>query len=356
MALLSVRELSLRYGEVEALRNVSLEIEAGEVVAVLGPSGCGKTSLLRLLAGLEQAAGGEVWFGDLRVDQVAPHERGFGLMFQEYALFPHLNVRSNVDFGPRMQRMAGAERRQRVAELLELVGLSGYEERAVHELSGGERQRVALARALAPNPKLLMLDEPLGALDRNLRESLLLELRTILARLELAALYVTHDQQEAFAIADRVAVMFGGELRQIAAPAALYAAPSDADVARFIGLGNVVSGRRNGKLVRVDRLGDFQPASSLPATKSVTLALGDDRVRVRPAADGAVRSPNSVSGVLTQISYQGRTLTLRLRADEHELNLTVAPDAAQLKLKEGERVDVEFAPDAIRVLPGRAPA
>ena len=356
MALLSVRELSLRYGEFQALRNVSLEIEAGEVVAVLGPSGCGKTSLLRLLAGLEQAAGGEVWFDGVRVDQVAPHERGFGLMFQEYALFPHLNVRSNVDFGPRMQRMAGAERRQRVAELLELVGLSGYEERAVHELSGGERQRVALARALAPNPKLLMLDEPLGALDRNLRESLLLELRTILARLELTALYVTHDQQEALAIADRVAVMFGGELRQIAAPAALYAAPSDAEVARFIGLGNVVSGRRNGQLVHVDGLGDFQPASSLPATESVTLALGDERVRLRPTADGAVRGPNSVSGVLTQISYQGRTLTLRLRADEHELNLTVAPDAAQLKLKEGERVDVAFAPDAIRVLPGPAPA
>ena len=240
--LLETRSVCLRYDGDLVLRDVSMQVAEGEIYAVIGPSGCGKTSLLRVIAGLERAQAGEVWLGGECIDDVPAHRRGIGMMFQELALFPHLDVRANVAFGLRMQGLARGPRDARLDEMLALVGLSGYGDRKVYELSGGERQRVALARSLAPRPRLLLLDEPVGALDRALREQLLSELGQILRAPGLTAIYVTHDQEEAFALADRVMVMDAGRVRQIGRPQALYGAPAGAWVARFLGLTNLVPG------------------------------------------------------------------------------------------------------------------
>jgi len=225
-----------------AVDHVSLTVGHGEVVALLGPSGCGKSSLLRAVAGLEPVATGRVvWDGD-DVAGRAVHERGFGLMFQDGQLFAHLDVAGNVAYGLRTRGVGREERRARVAELLDLVGLPGSGDRSVSTMSGGERQRVALARALAPQPRLLLLDEPLSALDRALRERLADDLRGVLVATGTTALFVTHDHDEAFAVADRVAVMARGTLLQVDTPAALWAAPADREVATFLGYQAFVPG------------------------------------------------------------------------------------------------------------------
>ena len=364
MPVLEARALSLRYGDTLALDRVSFSLEAGETFAVLGPSGCGKSSLLRVIAGLEQPQGGEVWLDGRCINAVPPHRRGFGLMFQEFALFPHLRVAQNVEFGLRMQGLPRTGRRRRVRELLSLVGLDGYETRSVHELSGGERQRVALARSLAPNPRLLMLDEPIGALDRNLRESLLLELRALLTQLGQTALYVTHDQEEAFAIADRVLVMEDGRVRQIGRPAEVYQHPADAFVARFIGLPNLVAGRveagaQGRRLVRT-AVGTFcMPADAsmdAPPGADLTLLLGDEGVRLqrRDAATGAATSDaaglNCFHARVTQRSFRGRTSTFRLDAGGRALQFEVENSADHQAIAPGDAVLVTLAAAAVRVL------
>jgi ABC-type Fe3+/spermidine/putrescine transport system ATPase subunit len=222
------------------LRGVDLDVAEGEIVCLLGPSGCGKTTLLRIVAGLEQADQGVVLLRGQDLGQVPVHKRHFGLMFQEFALFPHKTVGENVAFGLRMMGWSPQKIDTRVKEMLELVALSGYEDRSVFELSGGERQRTALARSLAPEPLLLMLDEPLGSLDRTLREELMNELRMILKRVGVTALYVTHDQQEAFAIADRVVVMNQGLIEQIGRPEQVYNSPQTLFVAHFLGFSNLL--------------------------------------------------------------------------------------------------------------------
>ncbi len=241
MSGLVIRDLSVRYGETVALRGVDLEVASGEIVAVIGPSGCGKSSLLRAIAGLEPLASGSVALGGRDLAGVATHERDLGLMFQDHALFPHLSVADNVGFGLRMHKknQDKAGRTARVAELLQLVGLEELGGRGIDALSGGEAQRVALARALAPRPGLLMLDEPLGSLDQLLRQQLVVELRSMFAELEVTALHVTHDQGEAFALADRVVVLRDGEVQQVGRPAELWQRPASVFVARFLGHPNV---------------------------------------------------------------------------------------------------------------------
>ncbi|NJL94414.1 MAG: ABC transporter ATP-binding protein [Anaerolineae bacterium] len=238
--MLDVRGLEKSYGALPVLRGVSLNVAQGETVCLLGPSGCGKTTLLRIVAGLEQPDAGEVCLATQPLRGLPPHQRHLGLMFQDFALFPHLNVAQNVAFGLKMHGQSGRAAQARVAEMLDLVGLSALARRSVTELSGGEQQRVALARSLAPRPRLLMLDEPLGALDAALRERLALELREILDVADITALYVTHDQQEALAVGDRVAVMNAGQLEQIDAPQALYLRPATVVAARFLGLTNIL--------------------------------------------------------------------------------------------------------------------
>ncbi|HVU12312.1 MAG TPA: ABC transporter ATP-binding protein, partial [Phototrophicaceae bacterium] len=236
--MLTLNHITRAFERHPVLRGIDLEIGAGEIDCLLGPSGCGKTTLLRIVAGLETADGGDVLLQGKSILTQPVHTRDFGLMFQDFALFPHLNVLQNVEFGLRMKRIEGKQARAR--EVLELVGLSGFETRDVAQLSGGERQRVALARSLAPNPRLLMLDEPLGSLDAALRERLVIDLREIIKRVGLTALYVTHDQHEAFAIADRIALMNAGQIEQIGTPEQVYRTPETTFVARFLGLNNVI--------------------------------------------------------------------------------------------------------------------
>jgi thiamine transport system ATP-binding protein len=232
---LSVESLSVRYDEFVALDAVDLQVGDGEIVSVLGPSGSGKSTLLRAIAGLVPEARGSVAWDGVDLAGVATHRREFGLMFQDHALFPHRDVLGNVVFGLRMHGLGRAEIAERAGVTLGRVGLAGFEHRSVAELSGGEQQRVALARALAPEPRLLMLDEPLGALDRALRERLVGELRTLFTALGLSVLFVTHDHDEAFALADRVVLMHEGRVAQVGTPSEVWHHPADAFVARFLG-------------------------------------------------------------------------------------------------------------------------
>jgi thiamine transport system ATP-binding protein len=234
--MLQLRGLTVRYGDHMALSDLDLDVSKGEVMAVMGPSGCGKTTLLRVIAGLEDPESGTVVWDGAPLGGTPTYRRGFGLMFQDYALFPHLDVARNVAFGLRMEDNDPADVTARVNEALEKVGLAGYGARGIANLSGGEQQRVALARTLAPSPRLVMLDEPIGSLDRTLRDRLTAEMRELFTDLDLTVVYVTHDQGEAFAVADRVAVMRGGEIERVGAPEQIWSDPHTEFVARFIGL------------------------------------------------------------------------------------------------------------------------
>ena len=240
--MLEVRHIFKTYDGKPLLDNISFEIDRGETICLLGASGSGKSTLLRIISGLEEPDSGRVLFNGKDLASTPPHLRDFGLVFQDYALFPHLTVYDNIAFGLKMRRLGQSEIAERVANSLKLVNLSGFEKRQVTDLSGGEQQRVALARALAIRPRLLMFDEPLGALDRALREDLLNELRTILHNTDIPAIYVTHDQEEAFTLADRVLILHDGEIVREGTPADVWANPGSAYVADFLGLGNVLDG------------------------------------------------------------------------------------------------------------------
>src|SRR6476660_1930230 len=240
MPLLSLKNLSRTFGTTRAVADVSLDVNQGEFFGLLGPSGCGKTTTLRMIAGLEKPDAGNIVFRDQDITNLPPERRGFGMVFQNYALFPHLNVFENVAFGLRARHKSKEEMNERVNSALELVQLPGYGKRAVDELSGGQQQRVAIARAIAIEPALLLFDEPLSNLDVSLREETRGELRELVTRLRLTAVYVTHDQEEAFALGDLISVMVGGRLLQTGAPRALYEQPAKLAVARFLGRNNLI--------------------------------------------------------------------------------------------------------------------
>jgi len=267
--MLELRGIWKSYEGKPLLEGVSLRIGEGETVCLLGPSGSGKSTLLRIAAGLEPPDRGTVLWDGEDVTRMPAHRRGFGLMFQDYALFPHLNVAENVAFGLRIKRLPRDRIQHEVREALERVNLAGYGQRRVAELSGGEQQRVALARALAPRPRVLMLDEPLGALDRALREDLVAEIRRVLRSMRIPSLYVTHDQEEAFAVAARIAILHAGRIEQTGSPEELTTRPASYWVAKFLGLGNLLPGRvRSGRPLRIETpLGEFPADSPQPPPK-----------------------------------------------------------------------------------------
>jgi thiamine transport system ATP-binding protein len=252
---LSVAGLHVSYDENVALAGIDLSVAGHEIISVLGPSGCGKSTLLRAVAGLLIPDSGAIRWNGQDVTTIAPHARGFGLMFQDHALFPHRSVGENIEFGLRMQHQPPDQRRRRIAEMLDLVGLAAMGDRSIGTLSGGEAQRVALARSLAPAPQLLMLDEPFGSLDRGLRERLTTEVGELLRRVGVTAIHVTHDQDEAFAIADRVVVMQRGQIERIDTPLAIWRDPRTEFVARFLGHDNIVDLPGQGRmLIRSDAI------------------------------------------------------------------------------------------------------
>ena len=312
--MLRVHDVSVAFDGRLALDGATLDVGAGEVVAILGPSGSGKTTLLRAIAGLVRPDNGRMLLDGVDLAPVPPYRRGIGLVFQDHALFPHRDVLGNVAFGLRMRGDPPDAISARVRELLERVGLAGFEHRSVGTLSGGERQRVALARSLAPEPRVLLLDEPLGSLDRRLRDRLLEDLESLFDELALTAVYVTHDQTEAFSLGDRVAVMREGRIVQAAAPDELWAHPLDLDVARFLGIGDV----------------------------DEETVVRPEAVRVRPAAGAGV-------GRVERAVRTGPAVRLAVRLDDGRRleSLSVALDHPS----PGDRVDVEIDPEGIIRLP-----
>lgn len=383
MSLLELHSVSKAFSGTLILDEITFQVHRGEIVCLLGPSGCGKTTLLRIIAGLERADCGHVSFDGRRLDDVPVHQRGFGLMFQDYALFPHRDVAANVAFGLRMQHLTKGQIEARVAEMLDLVGLATYQTRRVYDLSGGEQQRVALARSLAPGPRLLMLDEPLGSLDRALREELLNELRAILQSVEVTVLYVTHDQQEAFAVADRLIVMRLGRIIQAGSPQQVYRHPAQPWVARFLGLTNLVPGRivavTEGAAPVSALIDDKDSASvaapsptpsavietpigrlhtgtieqvsppAIEAGQSVTILLRPEGARF--AADCPSKDDILIEGITRECSFRGRHCRLLV---EHSSGLTLSFDLAAMGPnlpRPGEPVALALDRGAISFIP-----
>lgn len=320
MSLLKIDRLSKFFATTPAVTEVNLALDEGQILCLLGPSGCGKTTLLRLIAGLETPDSGTILFEKRDMAGVPPHQRGFGLMFQEFALFPHKNVGQNVAFG--LQQLERAEEIEaRVREMLALVGLAGFEPRDVNSLSGGERQRVALARSLAPGPRLLMLDEPLGALDRALRERLMLEIRQILKQLGLTAIYVTHDQTEAFAVADRVMVMNQGHIEQDGPPEQLFYQPATPFVAQFLGFTNLLPGevRAGGQVETALGVWPLPAASRYPAGTPITVLVRPEAASLEPIGEIVVE------GELIASLFRGRFYQITLATIAQTLTLEMPP-------------------------------
>jgi len=297
--MLAVHHIVKTYEGKPLLDDISFKVDTGETVCLLGASGSGKSTLLRIIAGLEEADSGVVFFNGQLLTSMPAHLRDFGLVFQDYALFPHLNVYDNVAFGLRMRRLPQEETDKRVINALEMVNLRSFEERRVTDLSGGEQQRIALARALATRPRLLMFDEPLGALDRTLREGLLGELRAILHQTNIPAIYVTHDQEEAFAIADRVLILHNARLVREGTPAEVWAHPGSAFVARFLGLGNILEGTYIGHSQVETRFGTFTVDCARKRSRGDAVHL-----LARPQPVDAKRDGNVVRGVVTDVIFQ----------------------------------------------------
>jgi thiamine transport system ATP-binding protein len=319
--MLEVQGATVRFGALGALEDLDLAVADGEVVAVLGASGSGKTTLLRAVAGLQALDAGRILWDGADLAGVPPHRRGFGLVFQDFALFPHLDVGRNVEFGLRMQGLPAAERHRAAAAALERVELPGMERRKVGTLSGGQAQRVALARALAPGPRLLLFDEPLGSLDRALRERLTGELRRLLEGLGVTALYVTHDQEEAFGLADRVMILEGGRALQVGTPEEVWSAPAGEQVARFLGLRNIVDARVEGSF-------GHTPAGPIPVPSGIP--DGAARLVIRP---GAFRldPEGTVAGTVRSRSFRGDGYLVEVEAGSIvlEAHLPQAPPPGQ---------------------------
>ena len=362
--LLRIDGVAKTFGTFRAVDGVSLDIAAGEFFALLGPSGCGKTTLLRMLAGFEAPDEGRILLGGKDIAQALPHERPINMMFQNYALFPHLSVRDNIAFGLKRAGTARAEITTRVAEMVALVKLEGLEKRKPDQLSGGQRQRVALARALARRPQLLLLDEPLAALDKKLRESTQGELMELQRRLGMTFIIVTHDQEEAMTMASRIGVMKSGKLAQVASPRELYEAPLSRWIAEFVGDVNLFDGEtklRDGhRLVVGTRdagtLVVAEPRESVGAGR-FSIAIRPEKVKLSrrgPVADGAgSQSINRLEGVIADISYLGGLTVYKVRLDSGAFLRSSMANTARTDIDAyslNQRVVAWFTPDDCMVL------
>jgi ABC-type Fe3+/spermidine/putrescine transport system ATPase subunit len=361
MPLLKTEHVNKSFNGLAVLQDINLNVDNGEIVCLLGPSGCGKTTLLRIIAGLEQADSGQIIFNGNDLNHAPIHQRGFGLMFQDFALFPHKNVWDNVIFGLRMQHLDRDQIQRLGKHALELVGLSGFETRDVNELSGGEKQRVALARSLAPQPKLLMLDEPLGSLDRKLREELMIEVRRILKAAQLTSIYVTHDQQEAFAVADRVVIMNAGHIEQTGSPQAVYDRPGTEFVASFLGLPNLIEATVTSSNTNVAtlltpigmlsvRLDDG--SKPLKSNQAVKILIRPDAASIEPnpfaqpidaSAEWFAETPqaNTLDGTLIDSSFRGRYNRVIVRINDIELAFEVETRSELPKTRERIRLSLD---------------
>ncbi len=364
MPLLRIEGVSKSFGSFRAVDRLSLDIAAGEFFALLGPSGCGKTTLLRMLAGFETPDEGRILLGGQDIAPVLPHERPVNMMFQNYALFPHLTVYDNIAFGLKRAGMARADIADHVADMIALVRLEGMEKRKPDQLSGGQRQRVALARSLARRPKVLLLDEPLAALDKKLRENTQAELMELQRRLGMTFIVVTHDQEEAMTMATRIGVMDAGRLEQVAPPRDLYEAPATRWVAGFVGDINLFEGdiimQEHRRLMVTTRDSDAIAVTAPrqpPARTAVTVAIRPEKIRLSrrsPAADAEhAQSINRLEGVVTDIGYLGGSTVYKLKLDSGAMVRATVTNIARLDrdtYSAGQRVVAWFTPDDCMVL------
>ena len=356
-AYIAIENVSKHFGEVVAVDDVSIQIRRGEFFSLLGASGCGKTTLLRMLAGFEAPTLGEIYIDDAPMSQVAPHHRPTNMVFQNYAIFPHLNVRGNVAYGLRKEKLSATDLKQRVNQALDMVKLSGFEHRGANELSGGQRQRVALVK----RPKVLLLDEPLGALDKKLREQMQLELRALQQSVGITFIFVTHDQEEALTMSDRIAVMSEGRVMQIASPKALYEAPTSVLVADFIGQMNFIEASvaetRNGTaLLDAAGLGKIEAPIADPffdAGSRVMVAIRPEKLHI--AVDGPPGGETAVQGRIGAAAYLGDRSHYYVHVDGRDEPIAVAAQNVESglsqRLEASGAVWLSWAPASLVLLP-----
>jgi spermidine/putrescine transport system ATP-binding protein len=343
-----IENLSKRFGDVQALRHLTLEIQDGEFFSLLGPSGCGKTTTLRLIAGFEEPTTGRILLGGTDVTQSPPHRRPVNTVFQSYALFPHLSVKDNVAFGLRFARLSKKEKSQKVSGALALVQLEGFERRKPVQLSGGEQQRVALARALVLNPRVLLLDEPLGALDAKLRRALQIELKTLQQEVGITFVYVTHDQEEALTMSDRMAVMSRGLAQQVGTPNDVYDEPQNEFVADFLGISNLMQAEAHGR--GIVSLGDSTLRAGrgdLDSTGPVRLTIRPERVELEALAP---EQENRLRGIVTRIVFLGSTSRALIELPHGEMLQVLLTVDAKMQLREGMPLLVHLPTESLRIL------
>lgn len=351
MTALSIRRATKRYGAFTAISNLDLDVAKGEFVVLLGPSGCGKTTTLRCAAGLEQLSDGEIWLGDRLVTSrngsVPPEQRDIGMVFQSYAVWPHLTVMENIAFGLRLKKLGKAEIEARVRRTVDMVGLAGLEERNPGQLSGGQQQRIALARAIVLEPSILLFDEPLSNLDAKLREHMRFEIRQLQQRLGITSLYVTHDQQEAMVVADRIVLLNAGRIDQQGPPRDLYRTPSTRFGAEFVGLANIFAGSATpgggGSLVRID--------SDLALESVQSAAAGSIDVMVRPEdvklSTEKPEGPNAFRAMVSQNVFLGNMSDLTVTVGAHDFRLQPSPPT---DVEVGQAVWIQIPPHRVVLL------
>jgi putrescine transport system ATP-binding protein len=358
--IIRIEGLCKNFGSVRAVDNLSLAIDEGEFFALLGPSGCGKTSLLRMVAGFDTPDRGRIFIDGMDITEVPPHRRPVNMMFQSYALFPHMTVAQNISFGLVQQGMPRRDIAARVAEMLRLVQLDGLERRRPDQLSGGQKQRVALARALARRPSILLLDEPLAALDKNLRDETQMELAALQRRLKTTFIVVTHDQREAMVLSQRMAIMRAGHFEQIGTPADIYERPANRYVAEFMGEINLLKGRVLGqddnalKIATEAGLAAVATRREYAAGTEIFLALRPERIRVDPASGEASKDPNVFSGRVSGRSYRGENTLFEIALASGGSIRSLRQNSDRRAMDDvalGDEVNVHFGADAGIVLP-----
>jgi putative spermidine/putrescine transport system ATP-binding protein len=350
---LSIQRIRKTFGPTTVVQDFNLDVEAGEFISFLGPSGCGKTTVLRMVAGFEEPTAGNVVVSGRDITQLKPNQRNVGMVFQAYALFPNLTVAQNVGFGLKVAKVPKPEADQRVAEMLSLIRLPELGSRYPYQLSGGQQQRVALARALAPKPKLLLLDEPLSALDAKVRVSLREEIRAIQQRLGITTIFVTHDQEEALSISDRIVVMYNGKAEQVGTPFEIYNRPSSRFVASFVGTLNILDAEvrdaASGRMVI-----DGQEVTAASGISGA--APGAKRsVALRPEAvslNGVDGNRNKLEGTIEDVNFLGSVVRVRVRFNESAVSLDTFNNPNAPPPKQGDKVTVSFAPEDLLVLDG----
>ncbi|MBN3766180.1 ABC transporter ATP-binding protein [Burkholderia sp. Ac-20365] len=346
-----LRGVSKSFGAVQALKPLNIDVKPGELLSLLGPSGCGKTTTLRMIAGFDVPDVGSVWFGNDDVTLVPPNRRSIGMVFQNYGLFPHMTIGENVAYGLKMRGVSRAEQRQRVGEMLETVRLGGFENRRIHQLSGGQQQRVALARALITNPSVLLLDEPLGALDKNLRERMQFELREIQRRFQITSIMVTHDQEEALTMSDRIAVMSEGQVLQVGTPTEIYASPKSQFVSEFLGAANIFSGtvKRSANAPAMEF--DFAPAFDGPIPTDAEAGAGQPiRIAVRPEKMKIVGREQGLPATVLDIVFRGNYFAYELALEGVSSRTALVYSQEPLPVDRSAPVGLNWLPESAMIL------